>query len=309
MEQVISIVVITYNIEDLVLETLDSVYNQTYKYIELIISDDNSNDRTAERALQWLTKHRERFVNAKFVQAKENSGIPSNCNQGIRQATGDWIKIIAGDDLFYPDAMDRFLFHIRKDPHLEKMAYHANAVEFHGQQIVKQLGKWGDPREQVFNQEKTTANDQFHILLRFNPVYAPTVLLHKSIYDRVGYFDERFKYWEDRPMWLKITSNGIKFHYIDETVVKYRRHSLSVQFNTQTMFSKTQLSMDQGYRKLIFPHLPLPERILYSYVISIRSIFCTVFKNKKTLLTKVFYKILVIVPERISFWIKKRNKP
>ncbi len=83
-DPVISVVVLAYNIQDLVLETLDSIYNQSYPKIELIISDDCSTDQTVERCKKWLDVNRDRFVDAKIVIARKNGGIPANCNQGIK---------------------------------------------------------------------------------------------------------------------------------------------------------------------------------------------------------------------------------
>lgn len=310
MEPVISIVVLTYNIEDLVIETLDSIYAQTYKHIELIVSDDCSTDSTAGRCADWILKNRERFVDAKVLVAETNSGIPGNCNQGIRVAKGDWIKIIAGDDMFFPDAMEIFVNEIRKDSLLEKLVYHGNVVEYEDGFPIIIENKWGDPSKQNFNLETTSAEEQFKILLRFNPVFAPTVLVHKSVYAEIGMFDERFKFWEDRPMWIKMTTNGIKLHYVNSNLVKYRRHGLSVQMKTdQTLFSRTQISMDKGFPLIILPYLPFNERALHIYLISIRKIFQKSFKNRKTLIINIMYKTLSILPEKVLNYIKARYAP
>jgi len=309
-DPVISVVVIAYNIQDLVLETLDSIYNQSYPQIELIISDDCSTDQTVERCKKWLDVNRDRFVDAKIVIARKNGGIPANCNQGIKVSNGEWIKIIAGDDLFFQDAMEKFISYINQDSRREKKAFHADAIEFHDNLPgEEELSEWGESHEQQFNLPETSPEEQFNILIRFNPVHAPTVLLHRSIYEDIGYFDERFRFWEDRPMWLKITSHGVKMHYLRENIVKYRRHNLSVQFNSGTLFSRTLLSMDEGYKILIIKHMPIFEQLLYSYVINIRSMFVTAFRNKKTFLINSSYKALVYIPEMIIKKIKHRYRP
>jgi glycosyltransferase involved in cell wall biosynthesis len=308
---VISIVVLAYNIQDLVLETLDSIYRQSYPHIELIVTDDCSTDQTVERCQEWLKKYGDRFVDAKVVSAEKNGGIPANCNQGIKASSGDWIKIIAGDDLFFTDAMEKFIKYIKQDSTGRKKAFHAKVVEFNDSALVDQeLLEWGDPQEQKFNHPETSPDEQFRILIRFNPVYAPSVLLHRSIYEELGYFDERFKFWEDRPMWLKITSNNIKMHFLNENVVKYRRHPLSVQINSgQTLFSKTQISMDEGYKELVIQYLPPFERFLYNYVIGVRRLFIKSFNNRKSLLINIAYKVLVTLPEKLIELIKKKYSP
>src|SRR5215213_614705 len=95
----ISIIVITYNSESYVIETLESAKNQTYENIELIITDDGSTDETISLCQQWLTKNRHRFVRSEMITVEKNTGIPANCNRGVRAANGEWVKIIAGDDI------------------------------------------------------------------------------------------------------------------------------------------------------------------------------------------------------------------
>ena len=61
--ELISVVVVTYNSEKTVIETLDSIASQTYKNIELIVSDDYSKDDTVKRMKLWIEDHKDFFVN------------------------------------------------------------------------------------------------------------------------------------------------------------------------------------------------------------------------------------------------------
>ena len=99
MNDIISIVVISYNAEKLIEETLNSIKSQTYKNIELIITDDCSKDDTFNVAKKWCEENSIRFVNTICVQTIGNKGIPHNINNGIRYAQGKYIKVIAADDL------------------------------------------------------------------------------------------------------------------------------------------------------------------------------------------------------------------
>ena len=117
-------------------------------------------------------------------------------------------------------------------------------------------------------------------------------------------------FWEDRPMWLKMTSYGIKFHFINADITKYRRHSESIQVNSKgTLFSRTLLSKDEGSRVVILPHLPFYERLLNLYVFSVRKCFFKMFKNRKTIFINIPYKILVIFAEKWLIKIKRQFAP
>ena len=62
MDMLVTVVVVTYNSSKYVLETLDSIFEQTYKNIELIITDDGSSDNTVELCREWLTHYGDRFT-------------------------------------------------------------------------------------------------------------------------------------------------------------------------------------------------------------------------------------------------------
>ncbi len=85
----ISVIVITHNSSDFILETLDSIRLQTYEGIELIISDDASTDETVSICTDWLKEHKKRFVGASLLRHPEQGGIAVNCNRGFFASNGD----------------------------------------------------------------------------------------------------------------------------------------------------------------------------------------------------------------------------
>ena len=115
---IVSIIVITYNSSKYVLETLKSALNQTYNNIELIISDDCSTDNTISICQNWLDENKYRFVDVKIVANKNNNGIPANCNRGINASTGDWIKLVAGDDVLCPNCISDNLFTVASNSNI-----------------------------------------------------------------------------------------------------------------------------------------------------------------------------------------------
>ena len=105
----VSVVVITNNSVKCIIDTLESVKEQTYKNIELIVSDDGSTDETLTLVKEWLDINEGRFTHNSIVESEINTGITKNCNRGTKVAIGKYIKLIAGDDLF----------HLKKPPSLK----------------------------------------------------------------------------------------------------------------------------------------------------------------------------------------------
>ncbi|MCX8131257.1 MAG: glycosyltransferase family 2 protein [Clostridia bacterium] len=91
----VSVVIPMYNVERYIEETLTSVLNQTYKNIEVVVIDDSSRDKSAD----IVKKMQSRFSNLKYIY-KENGGVSSARNVGIRNSTGEYIAFLDSDDLW-----------------------------------------------------------------------------------------------------------------------------------------------------------------------------------------------------------------
>lgn len=118
-EPLVSVPVITYNSSEYIIEGLESIKAQTYKNIELIISDDCSTDNTVELCREWLAKNKDRFVRTSLVTSEKNTGTAGNCNRAISYCHGEWIKMLAGDDLLLPDCIEKNIEYITKMPDAE----------------------------------------------------------------------------------------------------------------------------------------------------------------------------------------------
>jgi len=104
-DPLVSVIVVAYNSSDFIIDTLQSAYDQTYRNIELIVTDDCSRDNTVDLVKNWAESHKDRFVRFELVPGIGNKGIPANCNKGLKAARGEWIKFIAGDDILMKDCI------------------------------------------------------------------------------------------------------------------------------------------------------------------------------------------------------------
>lgn len=257
----VSIIVITYNSSKFVLETLESAKAQTYQNIELIVSDDCSTDNTVEICRQWVEENKERFVRTELVTAPQNTGIPANCNRGVKAAQGEWVKLIAGDDLLLDKCIALNIENITKYPlikvQLSRIKRLKNGVIFHTQLPIGIKA----------NFNFVNAYDQHRALIIRYFGNTPSMFISKDIVDRIS-FDERFKFLEDYPFALNVTKAGFSFSFLDQETVIYRIHDDSVMNpRTDKIFSefyKKRFEFDKIYR---FPFMPknLKRRELFEY--------------------------------------------
>ncbi len=244
---IVTVAVITYNSARTVLETLDSVVNQSYmpENIELIISDDESKDNTVQVINEWLLHNKMFFHRVEFFINSKNGGVPINCNVAWKAASAEWIKTIAGDDILTPNCLDTFINYAQLNKNAKCIFGLLEKFPVNDSNLYPKQGTI----QRKFYQ--LSAAQQFEALLIENLVYAPASFINRSVLETLGYADTNYNLMEDYPLWLKLTSNGFQLHLVEELVVKYRvGNSISqsldkrnnVKFNSEVRDCKEKYS-------------------------------------------------------------------
>jgi len=226
MEELITVAVIAYNSEKTIIETLDSINNQTYnkKNIEIIISDDGSSDNTLSLSREWKELYSDRFHVVKIVSHDKNKGVTANCNQAWKLATGYWIKTIAADDLLLPDCIDLNVNYCIEHP--------ATNVLFSNMVSFNQLGQEEIIKHDV-HKMSCTLEKQYINLLTECYLLAPTSFIKKKAFIDIGYGDQTYLMIEDYPLWLKFLIKGYRLDYLNKETVRYRKGDTLSQQETR----------------------------------------------------------------------------
>lgn len=233
----VTIGVLTYNSSKYVLETLESAKAQTYKNIELIISDDCSTDNTVELCREWVEKNKERFVRCEILTVEKNTGIPANCNRQLRASQGEWIKGIGGDDILAPDCIEIFINFVKENPEVS-LAF-SKLESFGMESLVSGNRKFfqGGVEKQYEN-----------LLARgcYTPV--PTAFLKRSMLKELGGYDERFRLAESYILFMRATKAGYLMGFCDKVLVYYRVHVASVSHSRNMAFYENLKRLNRVYR-------------------------------------------------------------
>jgi glycosyltransferase involved in cell wall biosynthesis len=324
-DPLVSIVVITYNSSKYVLETLESAKEQTYRNIELIISDDCSTDNTVELCRNWIEENKSRFVNTELVTVEKNGGIPANCNRGVKSAEGEWIKIIAGDDALLENCIQSNIDFINNNSNARIVHSDSNTYandfssrsfskkrnsslpgfydKYYLKDVITFCKKLNLTNEniksslaKIFNHDKIEANEQNRILLRYNFVNAPTIFVKKNLLNEFNGFDESIPFIEDIPMWLRITQAGIKIHYLNITTVNYRKHDNSVtgEYIANTIFNHYHLKHRLIDVKYIFQNISLIEVFFVNLEYYRLILLSKLGLNRQNLINRFIYKLTYI---------------
>lgn len=291
----VSIIVVTYNSDRYVLETLESIYAQTYQNLELIVADDYSTDQTIELCEHWLNSNCHRFAAIKIIKTEKNSGTAGNCNRGVRAATGTWIKIIAGDDALEPEMITTYIDFI--DHNRDVKCVYSNVREYNNVFNDAYALPLRNLKDLMINQADCTASEQFNLLLRLNPVWASTIMTRKDILNSIGMFNEKYELFEDRPMLLALTGAGHKIYYIDTIGAKYRRHTESVQVAKKTVFmSRFKQNQEDFFMHECLKYFEPQEQWVIRYRYRKNLMLKNVFNNTNNLCVKGLSRLFELIP-------------
>ena len=249
--QLVSILVITYNSDKYIVETLDSIRLQTYENIELIISDDCSTDNTLEIAAKWIDKNRERFTETIIINSEINTGVTENCNRALQKAKGKYLKFIAGDDLLKSNCIKNNIDFITKSN--DVILYSKfELIDKNSNRITKLAKK--ESLANLYSEKfcELTVKEQFKHLIFASYVNATTDFIQTDFLRNLGGFDSDFSI-EDYPLLLKISGNGYKIKFMPIVTVSYRIHDESISNkDKEGVFNRKYLKV---YPKIIHKYV------------------------------------------------------
>jgi len=193
-QNLISVIIPCYNRAQLIIKSVDSVLNQTYKNIELIVVDDGSTDNS----LQVLEAIREKDNRVKVI-SQENKGPYPARNKGLKEAKGEFIAFLDSDDTWDPHFLQKLYKALEAHP--------AAVLAYCGWQNTGLPGQRGKP---FIPPDYEARPNKAGIFLKGNrwPIHA--ALTRRNILDEAGGFDEQFTTAMDYDLWLRI----VPFHKI-----------------------------------------------------------------------------------------------
>lgn len=204
--------------------TLRSIMNQTYRQIEILVSDNASTDNS-EVIVKQCMKEDNRI---KYFKNEKNIGFAGNVNKLIGMASSDILAIYHADDIYEPSIVEK---------ELKVLLNHENTrgVFTKRKEFFKEPGQFKllDYRQYDAVLKKKD-NFYFGGLSKYLPLFmandnlisCPTFMTRKDIFAKAGYFSDKYRSNEDLDMWLRILHNGYDLCIIDEYLLNYRRESV-----------------------------------------------------------------------------------
>ena len=281
-KNLVSVVIPAYNQVDFIGATIESVLDQDYSSLEIIVADDGSIDGTSE----VISRYGAKFPNIVIpVLCEKNSGIPKNFNRGLARANGEFIAWFGGDDLMLPKKISKQVRTLQLRPDAVGCVHDAYIFETENSEP---LGLFSE----LMNGKPGLKEGGVELWFDASYFMLPSAVMVRSSAIPSHGFDERLKYTNDWLLDIEIFIQG-KCAVIDEPLCKYRRHANNVTSNEKARLE----GIEDGMVALSIIESRYP--MLHKYVRKRRSNFLLTssvaayrknnFKNSRAYLWAAFF--------------------
>lgn len=223
----VSVIIPVYNQEKYIRECVESVLNQDYKNIEIIVVDDGSTDNTAEILKEFGKKIR--------YQRQENRGAAGAFNAGLRMAEGSLVAWLSSDDFYLPGKIraqvDKFL----ESPNI--------AVVYTDWVMVDEEGR----DLKVFRFPCPPVKQFVRKMIIWDFVTGSSMMFRKECLEKVGYFNEVLPTVNDAELVFRLLKYGYRVAHVAEPLAKYRLRPGNLSHNYRLM----QIGKDQVRSKAV----------------------------------------------------------
>ena len=213
MNPEVSVICTCYNHAPFIYECLQSVANQTYDNIQLIVIDNASTDNSRRVILQFI----DQYPNTIFIRNVNNIGLCKAFNQGLGEAKGKYIIDLAADDVMPPQRIAQQVKAFEELPKDYAVVFsNASYIDTSGKLIGYHYALGNDGKAQGV---VPTGNVYKEILRRYF-ICTPSIMMRKSVLMKLGGYDETLSY-EDFDFFVR-SAHDYKYHYIDEVLMSKR---------------------------------------------------------------------------------------
>lgn len=212
-EDMVSVVIPTYNRAHIIQDSLDSAYAQSYRPLEVVVVDDGSNDDTEAIVKTWINEHLNDVQFSVVYLHQENQGGNPARNNGIRHARGQYVAFLDSDDLWHAEKVRKQIRVFESDPEIGGVYCGVQHVDLASGRIIEPSNR-SYPTGRLFEQ----------VLVK--DITAPTsaYIIKKQVFEMAGYFDDELQARQDWDMWIRLASK-FKIGCVPEVLVDFREHS------------------------------------------------------------------------------------
>lgn len=296
----VSVIIPTFQRSEYLIRAVESVLNQTYPNIELIVVDDNDGENQYRVDTYGNIRSYIKKGDVKYLKHEANKGLPSARNTGIKSSKGEFVAFLDDDDQWLPQKIEKQidLFQKLGDSYGIIGSYWKIINEFDNTERIRTLKHRGDLSE----------------ILALNHFAPPSMVVVKKKYlDQVNNFDENFRWREDIELYYRL-SFLCEFDFVEEVLVNYYQHPDAMSTNFEKKLNATLQYLDKHAETTKTNKLPwseINEHLAELYAVNGKKKealkhFWIAFVNRPSrlvILAKAFYTVVLSKDQ----YKKKRN--
>ncbi len=244
----IDAIIPVYNGEKYIDEAIQSVIDQTIPLHKIIIVNDGSTDTTKDR----IAKYEQRYPDLIKNIYKENGGLSSARNRGIKESTADYVAFLDADDVWENTKLEEQM------RVFENTEYPMLGLVYCKYEIIDSTGMV-DKNGDIVQLDTTIQGNAFEKILSANKILSSGsgVLVKRSVFDTVGLFDETLRFGEDWDMWIRI-ARVYQISFTARVLVKIRRHEKNMTGNPLLSF-RGEILFFEKWIQILKHNTPIPS--------------------------------------------------
>ncbi len=208
----VSIGIPSYNHGKYISETIDSILNQTFQDFEIIITDDGSSDNTIE-VLKSFSDPR-----IKLYVFDKNRGACKALNNCINKSRGEYFAYVSSDDIWEHNKLEKQVKFLDENSKIPLVFTKVKIIDENGKQFMNKNHFYFA----IFEEENRSREEWLNrFFYKGNCICHPSIMIRKSIYDEIGYYNEQMANLPDFDMWVRLCLQ-YDFHILDEKLTKFR---------------------------------------------------------------------------------------
>jgi len=220
----LSIIIPMFNLEEFIIETLDSVINQnTHHLYEIIVIDDTSTDNSFNIVQKYSKEHN----NITLLKNNLTKGVSGSRNTGINNSKGEWVAFLDGDDIWDKNTISKKLDIAKTNPQIEFISsgyidwfYQENkSYSMCEQDNIKPFIKKTNTNYFIIDSPVSSLLDCHQL------AWTGTVFVKNDLIKKTGLFNDNYKMSQDRDYWLRLAAKTTSIAFLNEDLSWYRKRS------------------------------------------------------------------------------------
>ncbi len=248
----VSIIIACFNSAQYLKQAIDSVLNQSYRNIELILVDDCSTDNTVALIREYLAMDNR----VRLVQRSQRGGRPAiTKNTGIEHIKGEFLCFLDHDDYYHPNKIESLVSLLLENTACVAAFHDIELVNSEGQFLNRYLDNFTEEAKEHLvsvGDSKYVCNKNFFTFqsIKYAAIHTISVMISIERFGRENlYFDTRYKVCDDTELWIRLGLSG-EIAYINNILAYYRQHESNITRDLIKVQEDSLLLMTNNFQRI-----------------------------------------------------------